>query len=108
MDLLVAYGYPEGNSGAGWNANNGYPSTSITGVEKIRPDFVPMYFVRSGILHLPSGSLRAAGLDSIYWSSTAYPGSTTRADHLHINLASVFPSGYNARYRGMSIRCLAK
>ena len=66
--------------------------------------FAPLYFVRSG--YVSSGSLLFAGNESDYWSSTAY-SDTSDAYFLYFTLGYVRPSGYDTRYNGQSVRCLA-
>ena len=61
-------------------------------------------FVRSG--NVNSGSLRNAGNNGYYWSSTAN-SNTSNAYNLNFNTTSVNPSNNNNRYNGFSVRCLA-
>ena len=61
--------------------------------------------VRSG--NVNSGSLRNAGNNGNYWSSTAY-SSTSNAYNLNFNSGNVNPSNNNNRYNGQSVRCLAR
>ncbi len=61
--------------------------------------------VRGGNVDLDTGSLRAAGLDSYYWSATTYPNATD-AYHLHFNSTNVFPSRYSVRFIGFSVCCV--
>lgn len=49
-------------------------------------------------------SLLRAGVGGSYWSSTAYPGSTTQAYALDFNTGNVLPSNRDARYDGFSAR----
>ena len=64
----------------------------------------PLYFHPSG--YVSSGSLRLAGSYGFYWSSTAY-SSTSYAYNLAFDSRNVAPTGYNYRYYGRSVRCLA-
>ena len=61
--------------------------------------------VRSG--NVNSGSLRNAGNNGNYWSSTAN-SSTSNAYNLNFNSGNVNPSNNNNRYNGFSVRCLAR
>ncbi len=65
----------------------------------------PLYFVRGG--YVDSGSLRNAGYYGFYWSSTAY-SSTSVAYDLYFGSGGVYPSYNSNRYRGFSVRCLAR
>lgn len=113
--LLKAYDYPStgdastgNNPVPGWESNNGKGKTAISGDSRTRLDFYPMYFTRSGYINPISGTLRGAGSNGYYWSSTAYPNANTAASYLSFDLDSVYPS-YNdhLRYAGFSVRCLA-
>ena len=61
------------------------------------------FSVRGGYFYLNTGSLRAAGGNSDYWSATTYPNATD-AYNLDFNSTNVFPSIYNARFLGFSVR----
>ena len=61
--------------------------------------------VRSG--NVNSGSLRNAGNNGNYWSSTAN-SNTSNAYNLNFNSGNVNPSNNNNRYNGFSVRCLAR
>ena len=65
----------------------------------------PLYSVRSGYVH--SGSLRLAGYEGVYWSSTA-ASNTSYAYSLYFNSGIVTPSYLSYRYLGNSVRCLAR
>ena len=65
----------------------------------------PLYSVRSGYVH--SGSLRLAGYEGVYWSSTA-ASNTSYAYSLYFNSGIVTPSYLSYRYLGSSVRCLAR
>lgn len=64
------------------------------------------FSVRGGVVHLNTGSLRYAGLDSYYWSATIYP-STTNAYYLDFHSSNVYSSRYTTRYLGFSMRFYA-
>ena len=64
----------------------------------------PYYFNPSGYVY--SGSLRFAGNDGYYWSSTA-SSSTSSAYSLRFYSGYVSPSTNYYRYGGFSVRCLA-
>ena len=64
----------------------------------------PYYFNPSGYVY--SGSLRNAGNNGNYWSSTA-DSSASRAYYLYFNSGYVSPSFDGSRYFGFSVRCLA-
>lgn len=49
------------------------------------------------------GSLRSVGDDGFYWSGTAYPG-VNNAYYLNFNSATTYPSNYDARWFGFSVR----
>ncbi len=70
----------------------------------------PLYFVRSGYVHLNDGSLRSFGRNGYDWSRSAVSyGVGTWADvyYLGIDLSTVDPSvGPRARYFGLPVRCL--
>ncbi len=71
---------------------------------KSKPVFIthPMYFVRSGYIGLPSGSLRGAGNNGYFWSSVAYPANSQSA----FSLDFAYPSDNYTRYLGFSLRKL--
>ncbi len=64
----------------------------------------PYYFTAGGSVY--SGSLRGAGNLGFYWSSTA--NRSTNAYILYFDSSTVDPSNYNARYYGLSVRCLVQ
>lgn len=49
------------------------------------------------------GTLRYAGNEGVYWSSTAY-SSTSYAYYLYFYSGGVYPSSYGNRYFGQSVR----
>lgn len=59
--------------------------------------------IRGGYVHLNTGSLRDAGYGSLYWSATTYPNATD-AYYLGFHRTNVYPSDYNARFLGFSVR----
>jgi len=77
-------------------ANNAAGSTALRAA--------PLYFIYGGYVY--SGSLRNAGSEGDYWSSTAY--SASQAYNLGFSSSAVLPSGNVYRYYGRSIRCVAK
>ena len=78
-------------------SNNTAGSTAITQS--------PLYFHPSGNVNW--GSLRSAGSQGRYWSSTAY-SSASNAYDLAFESGAANPSNYLYRYRGFSVRCLAR
>ena len=79
-----------------YSLNSNYNSTTITQS--------PLYFNPSG--YVLSASLRYAGADGYYWSSTAY-SSASYAYYLGFYSGYVNPSSSYSRYGGLSVRCLA-
>ena len=65
----------------------------------------PLYFNPSG--RVLSGSLRSAGYNGYYWSSTAL-SSASSAYNLDFDSGYVNPSTNTRRYYGQSVRCLAR
>lgn len=63
-----------------------------------------MYFVRSGLIYLPKGSLRAAGNGGYFWLSVAYPANSQYAFGLYFNSTNAYPSDTYNRYYGFSLR----
>lgn len=113
-NLFAAYGYPETNltesatQPSGWVPSYLQPYTATTGAPRIRLDYRPMYFARNNVLYPQYGNIGNVGRSGSYWSSTAYPGSTTEAYYVgfsYINLAS---TSHTYRVLGASIRCLAR
>ncbi len=71
----------------------------------------PLYFVRSGNVHLNNGSLRDSGRTGYDWSrsAVAYGVGTWAANayYLAFDLSTVYPSyGPDNRYYGFPVRCL--
>ena len=64
--------------------------------------FTSTHYVRGGVVHLDTGSLRDAGHDSYYWSATTYPNATD-AYYIHFSSTNVNQSGYNSRFYGFSV-----
>ena len=85
-DLTYAYSISSNTAG----------STAITQA--------PLYF--SPVGYVGSRSLGDAGRYGEYWFSTA--GSSNNACELYFNSGGVYPSNYNSRYIGQSVRCLAR
>ena len=61
-------------------------------------------FVRGGYVD-PGGSLPNAGYVGIYWSSVSDYSDV--AYSLYFTSGVVYPSNYDYRYSGQSIRCVA-
>ncbi len=59
--------------------------------------------VRGGHVYLDTGSLRNAGLNNYYWSATTYPNATF-AYRLGFASTSIYPSVYDNRFNGFSVR----
>ena len=113
--LLYAYGYPAtgnsstGNSGvSGWNPNSGFGFTSLTGGERTRLDYEPMYFTRSGFIGVGSGALRFANDRGNYHSGTPIPDSADSIFVLDFEPTVVYASGSGGRTWGMAVRCVAR
>ena len=102
--LLLAYGYPK-TGGYEINGGNGY--TPILKGPNQNISESPIYLTRGGYVNITTGSLRGAGYGGYYWASTAYP-SELYAYNLHFNSTNVFPSHYDHRWVGFTVRCLAK
>lgn len=63
-----------------------------------------MYFVRSGNIYLPNGSLRGAGRNGDFWESSAYPTSSRSAFVLDFASPHAYPSANGDHYYGFSLR----
>ena len=72
------------------------------GFNKIRT--APLWLARSGYVY--NGSLRGAGDDGDYWSSTVYD--SRGAYHLEFGSGYVYPAFNDSRGLGFSIRCVAE
>ncbi len=66
----------------------------------------PLYFVRSGYINLPTGSLWNAGYSGDYWFSSASPADILHAFFLYFHPANISPSASDSRYYGFSLRKL--
>ena len=64
----------------------------------------PLYFIPAG--YVRSSTLSNAGNRGYYWSSTAASG--YNAYDLRFYSGYVYPSNYDYRYSGQSVRCLAR
>ena len=64
----------------------------------------PLMFVRGGSVY-PGYSLGYAGYGGSYWSSVGR--SSSLAYYLGFNSGVVYPSSYDYRYYGQSVRCVA-
>lgn len=69
----------------------------------------PLYFVRSGYLHIATGRLHYSGMNGRWWSATAlsYSSDDARTSGIDIDASTVRPSYDNFRYVGLSLRCRA-
>ena len=86
------------------NSNSGSFGGLVGSLNSTTITQAPYYFNPSG--YVRSGSLRSAGLEGDYWSSTAY-SNTSYAYGLYFASGVVNPSFYYYRYFGQSVRCLA-
>ena len=86
------------------NSNSGSFGGLVGSLNSTTITQAPYYFNPSGYVY--SGSLRYAGFEGDYWSSTAY-SNTSRAYYLYFNSGRVNPSDVDSRYSGQSVRCLA-
>ncbi len=80
-------------------------TTTITSVSpsKKSPHSFSMYFVRSGIIYLPRGSLRDAGFDGVFQESTAYPANNQNIFYLDLNSSLIYPSLSGNRHIAFSL-----
>ena len=86
------------------NSNSGSFGGLVGSLNSTTITQAPYYFNPSGYVN--SGSLRNAGNEGDYWSSTAN-SNTSDAYGLAFNSGRVLPSYYDYRYLGFSVRCLA-
>ena len=96
--LLLQYGYignakPGDGSGTPWT-NSGY--TKIQSA--------PINFALSGYVY--GGTVNYAGSHGYLWSSTV--NSSSYAYCLAFNSTSVYPQGYDNRFRGFPVRCVLR
>ena len=63
----------------------------------------PSFAVRSGLVENDS-KLYNPGISALYWSRSSGSNSDL-ARYLYFNDSNVWPSDYNYRYRGFSLRC---
>lgn len=68
----------------------------------------PLYFVRGGVIYPSSGSLRYAGYDGLYWSSTVSSTSSDMAYALLFNSTNIYPSYSTMPASGLAVRCVSK
>ena len=87
------------------NSNSGSFGGLVGSLNSTTITQAPYYFNPSGRVY--SGSLWSAGSYGYYWSSTAY-SSTNYAYGLSFGSGGVLPSSSYNRYRGFSVRCLAR
>ena len=95
--------YEEGITAALSNGNEsvGYYD-DVTSFNKLRSN--PYYFVRSGTID--GGTLNDPGVYGLYWSSTV--SSSTYAYFLSFSGTVIYPGRNFDRYRGRSVRCVAR
>ena len=95
--------YGEGITAALSNGNEsvGYYD-DVTSFNKLRSN--PYYFVRSGTID--GGTLNDPGVYGLYWSSTV--SSSTYAYFLSFSGTVIYPGRNFDRYRGRSVRCVAR
>ncbi len=112
--LLLAYGFPE-TGVVGTDRVNSWTSlmgneavlTDITGGAKVRPDFVPIYFVRSGFISETVGAAPHVNYDALYSSSTLTKN-PNQYFHLFFNTGVLSPARDVGTYMGFPVRCLAR
>ena len=61
-------------------------------------------FVLSGVRY--GSNTGSQGSSGYYWSSTA--DGSDNAYRLYLNSSSVYPASSSSKYRGFSVRCVAK
>ena len=86
------------------NSNSGSFGGLVGSLNSTTITQAPYYFNPSGRVN--SGSLRSAGSNGNYWSSTA-SSNTSDAYLLYFYSGGVGPSSNRDRYNGFSVRCLA-
>ena len=84
------------------SAGNDSVGYTTGGFNKLRSN--PYYFVRSG--RISGGTLGNPGVYGYYWSSTV--SSSTFAYYLRFNGTDIYPARSYDRYRGWSVRCVAR
>ncbi len=92
----------------GWRLPTGGSSGEFSklGLTKSNISISPFYFLRSGLYLGLYGAVYGTGRYGRYWSSTSTNSSC--AYYLYFNSSSVNPSNDLNRYRGMSVRCVAR
>ncbi len=93
--------------GLGFDSANAYPSYNYfryNGFSLCIFMTFPMYFVRSGNIYLPNGSLRSANYGGFFWANNPYPASFRYAFGFGLNPTIINPSTYFDRYYGFSLR----
>lgn len=63
--------------------------------------------VRSGEVIINSKAIRAAGVGGYNWSNLPWPYSSDSAFVFYFQDSNVYPSGYDNRWVGDPLRCLA-
>ncbi len=108
FDDKGSYPYMLRQYGLAKNASTGSLTGSVSGVNYNIAEAL-LYFARSGIVHTYVGYLTGAGVDGLYWSSSA-GGSAAYAYYLNFTGSSLNPSkiGENHRYVGFPIRCIVR
>ena len=86
------------------NSNSGSFGGLVGSLNSTTITQAPYYFNPSG--HVYSGSLRNAGFEGDYWSSTVVSTTSVAYDLLFYS-GGVDPSNFSLRYAGQSVRCLA-
>ena len=95
------------------NQNNGSNPSPIDG-KYYDIAATPLYFVYSGFINLPNGSLRTPGFNGVYWSSTTASSNPyddtprTSAYSLRFMSSSTWPAYAHSKYEGFSVRCLTR
>ena len=88
-----------GNSGEFQTLYNNYPSSSA-----LRSD--PVNLTLSGFVY--NSSRYDQGSAGRYWSSTARSRNLVYAHDLHLNASTVYPTYYDGKNYGSSVRCIAR
>ncbi len=93
-----------------WKTNNTHRRLDIALIHPMNRHLPhgqsPPSFVRGGFVDPWTGSTRHLGLNSYYWSTTAYPAAS-HAYYQRFNSANVYPSRNDNRAYAFSVRCLA-
>ena len=92
-------------SGSFYNLLNQYGFTDSTGSGINSITRAPLFFARSGFVYPDGPWLNGAGYYGYYWSSVAR--SSSDAHLLYFYSSHVYPSRFDYRYYGQSVRCVA-